>query len=215
MVPRSRVDTLIFDYDGVIADTEPMHWRIWAEILEPLGISFTWDQYCEFGRGVKEAGMLAKLLPLQTPWALSELEEQGAQRRRIMLDMWVEQPPIAEATLEMLLSLRDYRLALVTSSAQCDVEPVLRSAGIYRCFDAMVFGGDVERHKPAPDPYLLAKHLLGSGTGLVFEDSHAGIASAQQAGLTVIPIADPGQLSATVYRELERAQSESGVGVSR
>jgi len=58
MMPANRVDTLIFDYDGVIANTEPLHWRSWAEILVPLGIKFTWDQYCEFGRGVHDARML-------------------------------------------------------------------------------------------------------------------------------------------------------------
>ena len=71
MIPRSRIETLIFDYDGVIANTEPIYWRIWAEILEPLGIRFTWDQYCEFGRGVQNARMLAKLRQLaQTPLTL-------------------------------------------------------------------------------------------------------------------------------------------------
>jgi beta-phosphoglucomutase len=203
MMSQSRIDTLIFDYDGVIANTEPMHWQIWAEILEPLGIRFTWDQYCEFGRGAQDASMFAKLRQLaQNPSTLSGLEELNALRKRIVRDLCVNEPPIAGATIEMLRSLRGYRLSLVTSSAGSDVQPVLRAAGIYQCFDAMVFGEDVECHKPAPDPYLLLRNRLGIRAGLVFEDSDAGIMSAQQAGFTVIPIADPEQLSRIVYREV-------------
>ena len=206
MIPRNRIDTLIFDYDGVIAKTEPIYWRIWAEILEPLGIRFTWDQYCEFGRGVQNARMLAKLRQLaQNPSTLFGVEEQFALRKRIMRDLCVNEPPIAVATIEMLRSLKGYRLGLVTSSAESDVQPVLRAAGIYQCFDALVFGEDVECHKPAPDPYLLLRNRLGARAGLVFEDSDAGITSAQQAGFTVIPITEPEQLSRVVYREISHS----------
>jgi beta-phosphoglucomutase len=206
MIPRSRIETLIFDYDGVIANTEPIYWRIWAEILEPLGIRFTWDQYCEFGRGVQNARMLAKLRQLaQTPLTLFGVEEQFALRKRIMRDLCVNEPPIAVATIEMLRSLKGYRLGLVTSSAESDVQPVLRAAGIYQCFEASVFGEDVECHKPAPDPYLLLGNRLGIRAGLVFEDSDAGITSAQQAGFTVIPITEPEQLSRIVYREISHS----------
>jgi len=205
MIPKSRIDALIFDYDGVIADTEPIHWQSWAAILEPLGIRFTWDQYCEFGRGMPDASMLNRLRQLaEFPSALSGLEEQSALRLQIMRDRCVSKPPIPEATIEMLLSLKGYRLGLVSSSAKCDVQPVLRAAGIDRCFDAQVFGDDVESHKPSPDPYLLLGERLNIKTGLAFEDSNAGIASAQQAGFTVIRIAEPEQLSKIVYLEISR-----------
>jgi beta-phosphoglucomutase len=206
MMPANRVDTLIFDYDGVIANTEPLHWRSWAEILVPLGIKFTWDQYCEFGRGVHDARMLNILRKLvQDPSILSGLEEQSALRGGIIRDLCKSEPPIYESTIEMLRSLKGYRLGLVTSSAESDVRPVLRAAGIYQCFDALVFGEDVECHKPAPDPYLLVSSRLGIKTGLVFEDSDAGITSAQQAGFTVIPITEPEELPRIVYREISRS----------
>ena len=122
-----------------------------------------------------------------------------------MRDLCVNEPPIAVATIEMLRSLKGYRLGLVTSSAESDVQPVLRAAGIYQCFEASVFGEDVECHKPAPDPYLLLGNRLGIRAGLVFEDSDAGITSAQQAGFTVIPITEPEQLSRIVYREISHS----------
>lgn len=199
------LDTLIFDYDGVIADTEPLHWRSWTQILEPLGVQFTWEQYCEFGRGVHDGRMIQSLRErLHEPEVLRGVEQQNALRKDIMRQLCASHPPINERTIEMLLSLNGHRLGLVTSSARSEVEPVLQAAGIYQCFDGRVFGEDVERHKPAPDPYLLLKTQMGIDTGLVFEDSNAGIMSAQEAGFTVIPVADPNELPQLVYREISK-----------
>jgi beta-phosphoglucomutase len=203
MTPKNRINSLIFDFDGVIADTEPLHWRSWAASLAPLGINLTWDQYCEFGRGVRDARMLETLRKLvQDPSMLPELDKRNALRKRIMRELCISRPPIHEATIEMLLTLRGYRLGLVTSSEKCDVQPVLRAAGICQCFDAQVFGGDVARHKPAPDPYLLVGRRLGIKAGFVFEDSGVGIISAQQAGFTAVLVTEPEQLSRIVYREI-------------
>lgn len=200
--PRG-IGTLIFDFDGVIADTEPLHWKAWAEVLEPRGIPFTWDQYCEIGRGIQETQMIATLGQLvHDPSLLSGVEEEVIIRNEIIRDLCISKPPIHDATIELLHSLDGYQLGLVTSSAKSDVEPVLRAAGIFECFEAAVFGDDVEHHKPAPDPYLLLGSLLDVKTGLAFEDSDAGIASAQQAGFVVIPVADPADLPRIVYREI-------------
>ena len=119
-----------------------------------------------------------------------------------MRELCASEPPICQETIKILLSLKDYKLGVVTSSARSDVEPVLHSAGILQCFDALVFGEHVERHKPAADPYLLIGIKLGIKTGPVFEDSEAGIVSAKEAGFTVIPVADPQQLSSIVYQAL-------------
>lgn len=210
MTHQSGVGILIFDYDGVIADTERLHWRAWAEILELRGIPFTWDQYCEIGRGMQEAQMIATLGQLvDDPSLLFGVELQITLRNEMIRDLCISVPPIQEATIELLHSLKGYRLGLVTSSARSDVEPVLRTAGIFECFDAVVFGDDVERHKPAPDPYLLLGSLLDVKTGLVFEDSDAGIASAQEAGFVVIPIGDPADLPRIVDREIRGDRNKS------
>ena len=154
--------------------------------------------------------MIATLGQLvEDPLLLLRVEKQVALRNEIMRDMCISVPPIHEATIELLHSLKGYRLGLVTSSARFDVEPVLRAAGVFKCFEAVVFGDDVERHKPAPDPYLLLGSRLDVKTGLVFEDSDAGIASARQAGFVVIPIVDPADLPRIVYREIRGDRNKS------
>jgi beta-phosphoglucomutase len=101
-------------------------------------------------------------------------------------------------TIELVRSLRDYRLAVVTSSGRAEVEPVLERAGIRERLAAMVFGEDVERHKPAPDPYLLAASLVGAQRPLVVEDSAAGVASARAAGFDVIRVGGSAEVARVV-----------------
>jgi HAD superfamily hydrolase (TIGR01509 family) len=66
-----------------------------------------------------------------------------------------------------------------------------------------VCGEDVERHKPAPDPYLLAARLLGIRRALVVEDSAAGMESARAAGFDAVRITDPEQMMAVVRQRLQ------------
>ena len=70
------------------------------------------------------------------------------------------------------------------------------------CFGAVVCGGDVRRHKPEPDPYLLAAEILSARTPLVIEDSDAGVASAQAAGFDVIRVTHAAETAAAVRAAL-------------
>ena len=203
MNPCQAIDALIFDYDGVIANTEPIHFQLWAEILERRGVQLSWELYCRIGRGFPDVEMLEKLREATAdPAALADAAAEKNLHKPVIREMCTRQPPIAAATIEMLHSIRNYRTGLVTTSSADDVLPVLRAAKIDSCFDAMVFGEDVEHHKPAPDPYLLIKNRLGITNGLVFEDSDAGILSAQRAGLTVVPVIDPEQLATLLHRAI-------------
>src|SRR5207249_12259483 len=97
----------------------------------------------------------------------------------------------------------DYGVAVVTSSGRLEVEPVLDRAGIRRHLGALVFGEDVQRHKLAPDPYLLAAARLGAVRPLVVEDSIAGVASARAAGFDVVQVASPSEVAPMVRWKLQ------------
>ncbi len=192
---------MLFDFDGVLADTEPIHWGCWAETLAELGvgIALSWETYRANCIGVADRNMLGFLASLAEHQIDPEsLRPQYARKKELFRQRIQEASPCAAETVALIRSLTDYRLAVVTSSGRAEVEPVLERCGIRPCFEAVVFGDDVTRHKPSPDPYLLAAERLGAGRPLVVEDSDAGVASARAAGFDVVRIVAPGDLSRMV-----------------
>lgn len=191
---------LVFDYDGVLADTEPLHWKSWAALLSRYNFEYSWEDYCGFGRGVHDAQLwegLRRRVPLPP---FSELSHLGLERKRLVFEWSLAECPIRQSTIDLMTTLERHHVGLVTSSERPDVEPILRAAGIYAKFDAMVFGGDVTAPKPAPEPYLLIAQRLGVHTGIAFEDSASGIQSATAAGFEAIRIEQPEKLSESVAR---------------
>ena len=79
---------------------------------------------------------------------------------------------------------------------------MLEAGGLRRWFQTVVGGENVKRHKPAPDPYLLAAERLGARTPLVVEDSAPGIASGRAAGFPVLAVAQPAEMPDLVRRRL-------------
>ena len=193
-------EALVFDYDGVIADTEPLHWRSWAALLSPYGIDLGWEDYCAFGRGVTDAQMydlLKKHAPLPDADQFSRL---NLERKRTVREWSLARIPILPATVAMLRTLDNRRVGLVTSSARVEAEPVLRAADIYDLFHSIVFGDDVGSPKPSPEPYSLIAQRLGIRSGIAFEDSAAGMESARAAGFTAVRIERPEDLPLMVAR---------------
>jgi HAD superfamily hydrolase (TIGR01509 family) len=112
-------------------------------------------------------------------------------------------PPFPAGLAEFLEGLRgEYRMAVVTSSGRSEIEPMLDAGGLFRYFDTLVCAGDTDRHKPAPDPYLLAAKRLQARTALVVEDSEAGIASGRAAGFEVLAVKSPAEVPGLVSRRL-------------
>jgi beta-phosphoglucomutase len=201
-------NALVFDYDGVLADTEILHWKSWAALVAPYGVQFTWDDYCKFGLGVADDQICASFKKQVPILETVDLIRQNSDRKRMVREWSLAEPPIPQETIEMLRALNGYRIGLVTSSERTDVEPVLRASGIYAKFDAMVFGDDVTAHKPSPDPYLLVARKLSINSAVAFEDSGPGIASAQAAGFKVVKIGHPKQL-AGIVADVLRTQASS------
>jgi beta-phosphoglucomutase len=198
-----RYDSILFDFDGVLADTEPIHWACWVEIVTPLGIDLSWDNYCANCIGVADLNMLEILASFANhPVDVEALRPHYARKKDLFRKRIAEANPCTPETVELIRSLADYRLALVTSSGRLEVEPVLEGAGIRQLFGAVVFGDDVTRHKPSPEPYLLAAARLGATRPLVVEDSVAGVASAKAAGFDVIQVASAAQVPGLVWGAL-------------
>jgi beta-phosphoglucomutase len=185
-----RFDAILFDFDGVLLDSEPLHCACWAEVLAPLGVQLDWDYYREHYLGVDDRVMIPRIassaippLDWRTLWAQYPKKRDCLRKR-------LERPPFPPELATLLADLRrDHRLAVVSTSARVEVEPPLEAGGIRHYFDAVVTGENTERHKPEPDPYLLAAELLGAQRPLVVEDSAPGIASGRAAGFEVLAVA--------------------------
>jgi len=190
-----RYEAILFDFDCVLADSEPIHFECWQEILATFGLHLGWKIYAERGIGASDRSLLSLMCQQTDPqFDLERLVAEYPRKKDLFRTRMLERQPFCAEVFELLPQLHEYQLAVVTSSGQTEVEPILIHAGLRDYFHAAVYGGDVKRHKPAPDPYLLALEKLGVRTALVVEDSDAGEASARAAGLEVLRVRTPAEM---------------------
>ena len=176
-------DALLFDFDGVLADTERVHHRAWNQTLEPLGIQLDWPAYQKNFVGVADEVALRERL------GLSDQDGLVARKQALFRKGLEESQPFLPDTINLLEEIRRmYTLAVVSSSYKTEVEPPLVRGGIRPCFQLLITGEDVKNFKPSPEPYLLAAERLGAKRPLVIEDSEAGVASGLAAGFEVLRV---------------------------
>ncbi len=192
----SSFDAILFDFDGVLLDSEPVHCACWSEVLSTFGISLTWDYYRIHCVGIDDRGMIRMLAARHDPpldwdrlWALYP------EKKRLFQERMAANPPFHPALDGLLAELHTRcKLAVVSSSGCPEIEPLLEAGKLRRHFDTVVGGDSVTRHKPAPEPYLLAAERLGVRAPLVVEDSETGIASGRAAGFEVLCVAGPAEV---------------------
>jgi beta-phosphoglucomutase len=197
-------DALLFDFDGVLADTEPIHYACWRELLAPYGIDLDWGFYARQCIGVSDRKMIQQLASARTPPIPFDDIWPDYEKKQVMFRERLEtQQPVRSDTIGLIRDLSEnYKLAVVSSSGRSEVEPPIERAGIRPCFQAFVCGREVPNLKPAPDPYLKAAELLGVLNPLVIEDSDAGVASARAAGFEVLRVSGPDAVAAEVRAKL-------------
>ncbi|MEX2261520.1 MAG: HAD family phosphatase [Bryobacteraceae bacterium] len=199
----SPYDAILFDFDGVLVDSEPIHYNCWCKQLAPLGISLDWDSYQRNCIGVADRQLLEFYAKLGGgAVSLDTLRDAYARKKLLFRQRMQAESPFLPQTLAAVKSLSNSKIAVVTSSGRFEVEPVLRKAGVLPLLGALVCGEDVQRHKPDPEPYLTAARQLGAITPLVFEDSAAGIASARAAGFEVVVVNAPNEVAGLLKAKL-------------
>jgi beta-phosphoglucomutase len=197
-------EAILFDFDGVLLDSEPVHCACWAELLAPLGVALNWEYYRQHGVGVDDREMLRMVAAGSNPprkweelWALYPAKKKLFQARM------AQSPPFDPSLDGFLGELHGvYKLAVVSSSSTTEIALILAAGGIRRHFDTLVCGEDVQHHKPSPEPYLLAAQRLGVRTALVVEDSPVGMASGRAAGFEVVVVSGPADVRERVLGRL-------------
>lgn len=197
-------DSILFDFDGVLADTEPVHCACWAEVLAPQGIVLDWEVYRERFLGVDDREVLRELAAeARPPLSGDDLWKLYPAKRDLFRARVIAAPPFDPALRSFLHNLDGrYAMGVVSSSSCSEIEPMLEAGGLRSFFRTVVGGEHVKRHKPAPDPYLLAAERLGVRAPLVVEDSEPGLASARAAGFEVLAVKHPAEVPGLVARRL-------------
>jgi beta-phosphoglucomutase len=192
----ARIAALVFDFDGVIADTERLHLRAFQEAFAPRG--WTLDEAAYFDRflGYDDRGVV----------------EAFARERAIALDRADHQRLVAAKTaafarhlaspdiLDILYSgartrlvelAARYPLAIASGALHGEIVAILAAAGLRDLFRAIVAADDVGATKPSPEPYLTAAARLGvtPAACLAIEDSPPGLTAARAAGMRTVAVA--------------------------
>jgi beta-phosphoglucomutase len=195
-----RPDAVIFDFDGVIVDSEPLHYKAFQEVLEPLGIGFPWEEYVDTYMGFDDRDAFLEAFRAQgKDLDDRRLAQLVASKSSIYLDIIKKGVRAYPGTVSLITSLDASGLPLAISSGalRSDILPILDILGITRCFPHVISADDVRKSKPDPECYSLAFRRLKEANPLristpdrclVIEDTPAGIRSAKLAGLNVLAV---------------------------
>jgi beta-phosphoglucomutase family hydrolase len=183
------VKAVIWDMDGVIADTALYHLEAWHEVFQKRGVSFTEDDFRRnFGqrndtiiRNILGAG----LPPSEIDIIAGEKEENFRQRVRQKI-----KPLPGAIELIELLKEHFFSMALASSAPIENIRLIIRSLDINNCFHAIVSGREVKEGKPSPQGFLLAAKKLGVAPEncIVVEDAVAGVTAAKRAGMHCLAV---------------------------
>ena len=182
---------VIFDLDGVLADSEPWWNKIDATLLSEYGVTY----HGEYHRNVLGVSYRIAVEFYKEAFGLSvPTEEMMRCRGEIAIDFFANRIDVFPSTKAVLKELRqmNLRLAVATSSVSASARPFLDRHELTPFFEVIVTGDEVERGKPHPDIYLRAGEKVGltAESCLVIEDALSGIAAASAAKMRVAAIPD-------------------------
>jgi len=186
------VKAVVFDFDGVLADSEPLHLKAYQALLAPQGIHLDHKTYCERYLGYDDEGALMKIaedngLMLGDEEIEMLVVEKGRVLESLVGTRDVLYPGAAECVRRLAAA---WPVGIASGALRADIDLMLRGAGLEDRFKFIVAAGDTDLTKPAPDPYLRAAELHGvpAAACVAIEDSHWGLESARAAGMRTIAI---------------------------
>ena len=190
---------IVFDFDGVIANSEPLHFRAFADVLARAGVTLSEQDYYKRYLGYDDVGVFATVnADRGAPWSERMLADMVADKAlrlaEIERDVSVLFPGAADAIRRAAASVP---IAIASGALGPEIRRVLDREGLTKHFVAIVSAENTPLSKPAPDPYQLAVKLLRQHIGgaplqasecIAIEDSRWGLESARLAGLRTVGV---------------------------
>jgi len=188
-MPNSGHKAVIWDMDGVIADTGPYHYKAWRSVFKKRGVDLTEEGFrSRFGQRNDTIirGNLGEHV------SQSEIEVIATEKEEDFRNLVRQQVKPLPGAVELVRSLPEhgFKIAVASSAPIENIMLVIESLGIDDCFHAIVSGRDVTEGKPSPQGFLLAAQRLGVEPEdcIVIEDAVAGIAAGKSGGMSCIAV---------------------------
>lgn len=189
---------IVFDFDGVIANSEPLHYRAYRDVLAGVQVTFGEAEYYERYLGYDDKGAFeAVAVDRGLRWSeadIAGLIERKAERLEALERDGSVLFPGAQAAIEAAAAR--VPIAIASGALGLEIRRVLDRANLTRLFSAIVAAEDTPRSKPSPEPYQKAVALLAARHGTIappdcvaLEDSRWGLESARAAGLKTVAVA--------------------------
>lgn len=184
-----EIEAVIWDMDGVLADTAPHHLRAWQEIFSKRGVKFTEADF-KRGFGIRNDAIIRNTLGEQVTKA--EIEAIAQEKEKTFRRIIGQNIRPLPGALKLLQALDEHggRMAIASSTTIENIRLIIGGMGIENCFKAVVTGHDVTEGKPSPQVFLLAARRLGvePKNCIVVEDAVAGVVAAKSAGMYCVAV---------------------------
>ncbi|MBL7254295.1 HAD family phosphatase [Actinoplanes sp. LDG1-01] len=191
-LPEGEFDAYLFDCDGTIADSMPIHYLAWQRALSEYGAKFGEELFYAWG-GRTPASVIVDLNEQQGLAMPVDLVNE--RREQFFQELLPDVQAVPEVLEHILSAYGKLPFAVVSGSSRESVTASLNALGLLDRFDVMVCAGDYLNGKPDPECFLAAAALLGVAPErcVVFEDTDFGMRAAAAAGMAAVRVPPPWQ----------------------
>jgi beta-phosphoglucomutase family hydrolase len=186
---ETHLEAVLWDMDGVIADTADYHYSAWRDVLKERGVEFSKADFMQYFGQRHDTIIKFALGDKLSPEEINDITEkkQSLYRRRISRNIV---PLPGAIKLIKLLNKNKVKMAIASSAVQKNIDVILQGLGIENNFQAIVFGTEVAEGKPSPLIFQLAATKLDvkPANCVVIEDAIAGVAAAKRAGMKCVAV---------------------------
>ena len=189
VMPRGKLEAVIWDMDGVIADTAPYHFKAWQEVFQKRGVNYSEEDF-KRNFGKRNDAIIRNIIGGSI--SSGEVDVIGVEKEEVFRREVARNIIPLPGAMELIRLLKEHgvKMALASSAPIENIQLVTRGLGINNCFQVIVWGREVTEGKPSPQGFLLAAKRLEvePENCVVIEDAIAGVIAAKRAGMKCLAI---------------------------